>query len=328
MKQKEIRKIALCLFTCFFMSAAYAEDSENTQNPETQTENSRENQAPPQKKSPDQETKESDSKEENLLQNKALYKTVSKNKDTADTPQTDKSQNKADTSQKQNQKPKTEPSTQSLEEKAQKVIQNLPSQPIVLPHQTMPQSAPEQPIPYYNPVNREEEAVSVLPSSQPKELQRKHRLSLYGNAIPWVSSSQRIKNTFKFNVSADYGYVFNVFEVGPFASVSNLKENDIRDSFIRDINFDIGLFAGLHLNKNSLDKKYAPVLELKIGYRRTENRGGLLAQLGAGVQYFVSPQAAVYLTAAPFYVHKFSGGGKYGNFGVEIPFGLRFYFLR
>ena len=200
-------------------------------------------------------------------------------------------------------------------------------QAVTVPQQALPPAPPEEPIPYYNPLHPQSPSTyqeGDLPSRESfsetaARKNRKHRLSISGKLLDFLAQGSLKK--INSNISADYGYSRKYFEMGPYASFGL----DGFDFELRQFQDELMLEAGAFFEINFMaHAKNTPSLGLKAGYKRKENMNYMVGQLYTTMKFFLNPQAALFISLAPYYQYKFSG--QKGEWGVEIPTGLRFYF--
>ena len=198
-----------------------------------------------------------------------------------------------------------------------------------MPQQPLPPSPPEEPIPYYNPLHPQSPSAyqeGDLPSESFSETtarkNRKHRLSVSGKLLDFLAQGSLKK--INSNISADYGYSQNYFEVGPYISFG-LNDFDLE---MRKFQDELILSAGAFFEVNFMSRvsraKNIPSIGLKAGYKRKEKMDYIVGQLYVTMKFFLTPQTALFASLAPYYQYKLNG--RKGEWGMEIPVGLRFYF--
>jgi len=201
------------------------------------------------------------------------------------------------------------------------------SKTVTAPAQPLPSEEPI--IPYYNPLHPQSPSVyqeGDLPSEEVYDMasgrkKRKHRFSVGGKILDY--HVQCILQKININASADYGYSHKYFEVGPYASME-LSDFDTRDLFVEEVMFSLGAFFEVNFMANSNHAKNVPSIGLKAGYKRKENVNYIVGQPYVTMKFFFNHQTAFFVSLAPYYQYKLAGGK--GEWGVEIPTGLRFYF--
>jgi len=186
----------------------------------------------------------------------------------------------------------------------------------------------KQPVPYYNPLHpqspsayQEEDLPSEDVSYMKDARDRKHRFSIGGKLLDYhVQGSLKKIN---INASADYGYSRKYFEVGPYASVG-LQDFDTVNRFLDEVMFSLGAFFEVNFMTHSSHAKNVPSIGLKAGYKRKQNTNYVMGQPYVSMKFFFNPQTALFVSLAPYYRYKLEG--ERGEWGIEIPTGLRFYF--
>lgn len=289
----------------FFTSFLYAQDTNNTPDSSTQQNTPQENTAPQQQeggeKSPSVEKPKSDSDQQKQV--------------SADSQQPDASK------QEKKNTPPTEKQTPDPSKDKPEV-----QQAVAVPQQPLPPAPPEEPIPYYNPLHPQSPSAHQegdLPSESFSETasrkNRKHRLSVGGKLLDFLVQGNLKK--VNSNISADYGYSRKYFEVGPYASFG-LNNFDFE---LRQFQDELMLEAGAFFEVNFMaHAKNTPSMGLKAGYKRKENVNYIVGQLYVTMKFFLNPQTALFASLAPYYQYKLNG--QKGEWGMEIPTGLRFYF--
>lgn len=197
----------------------------------------------------------------------------------------------------------------------------VPAQPLQIP--------PEEPIPYYNPLHPQSPSAyqeGDLPSEEVYDMtssrkKRKHRFSVGGKVFDYHVQGNLKK--ISINASADYGYSHRYFEVGPYASVELNDFDTELHRFSEEAMFDLGAFFEVNFTAND-HAKNVPSLGLKAGYKRKENTNYIVGQPYVTMKFFLNHQTAFFASLAPYYRYKLEG--EKGEWGVEIPTGLRFYF--
>ena len=196
----------------------------------------------------------------------------------------------------------------------------VPAQPVEVPS--------EEPIPYYNPLHPQSPSAyqeGDLPSEEISDMtarkNRKHRFSIGGKIFDFhIQGNQKKINV---NASADYGYSHKYFEVGPYVSME-LNDFDTEYRFSEEVMLSLGAFFEVNFMANSKHSKNVPSIGLKAGYKRKENTNYIVGQPYVTMKFFLNPQTAFFASLAPYYQYKLEG--ERGEWGVEIPTGLRFYF--
>lgn len=200
-------------------------------------------------------------------------------------------------------------------------VKKIPPQPVEAP--------PEEPIPYYNPLHPQSPSAyqeGDLPNEGVSDMtdrkNRKHRFSIGGKLFDYQVQGNLKK--ININALADYGYSRKYFEVGPYLSME-LNEFDTElHRFSEDVMFSLGAFFEVNFIANSNHAKNVPSVGLKAGYKRKENTNYIVGQPYVSMKFFLNHQTAFFVSLAPYYQYKLEG--ERGEWGVEIPTGLRFYF--
>ena len=299
----------------FFSSFLYAQEENN--NPDGST---RKNTAPQQqeKQNPPAEDQQPDSSKKQGEQNPPVEKQQpdSSKKQGEQKPLAEKQQ--PDSSKKQEKQP------DSSKETGKPKVQ----QTVAVPQQTL-EASPEEPIPYYNPLHPQSPSTyqeGDLPvenlSGMAALKNRTHRFSISGK--PFDYRMQGSLKKINFNLSADYGYARKYFEVGPYASLDFYDFDIESDQFADKLIVAAGAFFEVNFMANANHAKNVPSIGLKAGYKRKDKVHYMVGQLYVTMKFFLNPQTALFTSLAPYYQYKFSG--QKGEWGVEIPIGLRFYF--
>lgn len=247
--------------------------------------------------------------------------------DSTQPPENPPVKNQEPDSAKQIKEAKQKPHSNTQQQNQSSADKPAVQQAVTVPQQP-PRPAPpeEQAIPYYNPLHPQSPSTyqeGDLPSASFSEAatrkKRKHRLSISGKLLDFrVQGSLKKMNS---NISADYGYSLKYFEIGPYAS---FELNDF-DLELRQFQDELMFSAGAFFEVNFMDQaKNAPAIGLKTGYKRKENVNYIVGQLYVTMKFFLNHQTALFASLAPYYQYKLNG--QKGEWGVEIPTGLRFYF--
>ncbi|MDE0152075.1 MAG: hypothetical protein OXK80_06260 [Bdellovibrionales bacterium] len=242
-------------------------------------------------------------------------------------------QPKAEPQTPEAQKPEPAPTEQAPVEEAKQTakpavqvinkaqVKKIPAQPVEAP--------PEEPIPYYNPLHPQSPSAyqeGDLPNEGVSDMtnrkDRKHRFSIGGKLFDYHVQGNLKK--ININALADYGYSRKYFEVGPYVSMELNDFDTELYRFSEEVMFDIGAFFEVNFSANSRHAKNVPSIGLKAGYKRKENANYIAGQPYVSMKFFFNHQTAFFVSLAPYYQYKLEG--ERGEWGVEIPTGLRFYF--
>ena len=297
----------------FFSSFLYAQD-----NPQGEAENTPQQQEKPQ--TPPEQSPNPDSAEKKKENPPAGTQKPNAGKQAQKTA----SNQKSDSEEQEQEKPPADTSEPNAEKKTPPVIQKT----VAVPQKAL-EAPPEEPIPYYNPLHpqspstyKEGDLPSESLSNMTAHKSRKHRFSVGGKLLDYhIQGSLKKINV---NVLADYGYSRKYFEVGPYASLA-LNDFEIgQRRFQEELMLEAGAFFEVHFKSNTSHAKNIPSIGLKAGYKRKENVGYMTGQLYVTMKFFLNRQTAFFASLGPYYQYKFKG--QKGEWGVEIPTGLRFYF--
>ena len=307
----------------FFSSFLYAQDTNNSPDGSTQQNTPQENTVPQpqeeeQKKNPVEKPKS------NSDQKKQKKAPSAENQQPDSSKQEKKKQPSAE-----NQAPAPKKQDKNSTPDASKEDKSGVKKAVAVPQQPLPPVPPEEPIPYYNPLHpqspstyQEGDLPSESLSKTAAHKKRKHRLSINGKLLDFLAQGNLKK--INSNISADYGYSRSYFEVGPYVSFG-LNDFDLE---LRQLQNELTLSAGAFFEVNFMSRvsraKNIPSIGLKAGYKRKENVNYIVGQLYVTMKFFLNPQTALFASLAPYYQYKLNG--RKGEWGVEVPAGLRFYF--
>ena len=299
----------------FFSSFLYAQEPQDSSNNSAQ-QNKGETEAP---QTPPADTNQKQEKPQAQEQNNVQPKQA---------PQTPP----ADTNQKQKSAEDSTPPVKNdntaseSKSTATQLINN--TQPVAVPPPSLDPD-PKEPIPYYNPLHPQSSSTyqeGDLPSENVSNMKtrknRTHRLSVGGKPFEYLMQGDRKR--ISLNVSADYGYSRKYFEVGPYASIALPDDFDVEDQFQDKFILDIGAFFEVNFMANANHAKNIPSIGLKAGYKRKQNVNYIVGQPYLTMKFFLNHQTAFFATLAAYYQYKLQG--QKGEWGVELPIGLRFYF--